>query len=342
MSTENTSSQFENIREKFGRFRILIVGRANAGKTTILQKICNTTENPEIYDGDGNKIDPSRIEGSMGRGIHDVENELIFRSNDKFVFHDSQGFEAGSKVEFERTKKFIADRANTTYLKKRLDAIWYCIPMDKIDRAIQRSEEIFFGECDPNNVPVVVLFTKFDALQAKAVLKLAPSDRRLPLQEKLSKLPPLMEEIFNSADVWGRLAKMAYPPKCSVRLENIHKGNEGHNILVENTAAVLSNEVLQMLFVSAQETNIGLCVKYAAERVIISGIGRMCNTGFSHSREEQICRLVCWFPHFQWVSCAFWDVGGCGDADHFMSTHHPALAIIVVCELCILGCWWLW
>ncbi|KAF8127827.1 GTP-binding protein [Boletus edulis] len=265
MSTENTSSQFEDIRAKFGRFRILIVGRANAGKTTILQKICNTTENPEIYDGDGNKIDPSQIEGSMGRGIHDVENELIFRSNDKFVFHDSQGFEAGRKDEFERTKKFIADRANTTHLKKRLDAIWYCIPMDKIDRAIQRSEEMFFGECDPNNVPVVVLFTKFDALQAKAVLKLAPSDRRLPLQEKLSKLPPLMEEIFNSADVWGRLAKMAYPPKCSVRLENIHKGNEGHNILLENTAAVLSDEVLQMLFVSAQETNIGLCVKYAAE-----------------------------------------------------------------------------
>ncbi|KAF8430751.1 hypothetical protein L210DRAFT_3764437 [Boletus edulis BED1] len=107
MSTENTSSQFEDIREKFGCFRILIVGRANTGKTTILQKICNTTENPEIYDGDGNKIDPLQIEGSVGRGIHDVENELIFRSNDKFVFHDSQGFEVGSKVEFERTKKSL-------------------------------------------------------------------------------------------------------------------------------------------------------------------------------------------------------------------------------------------
>ena len=55
MSTENTSD-FENLREKFGRFRILIVGRANAGKTTILQRICNTTETPEIYDGKGNKV----------------------------------------------------------------------------------------------------------------------------------------------------------------------------------------------------------------------------------------------------------------------------------------------
>ena len=53
MSTENIS---ENLLEKFGRFRILIVGRANSGKTTILRRICNTTENPEIYDGDGNKV----------------------------------------------------------------------------------------------------------------------------------------------------------------------------------------------------------------------------------------------------------------------------------------------
>ena len=55
MSTENTGN-FENLKEKFGRFRILIVGRANAGKTTILRAICNTTENPEIYDGNGKKV----------------------------------------------------------------------------------------------------------------------------------------------------------------------------------------------------------------------------------------------------------------------------------------------
>jgi hypothetical protein len=31
------------------QFRVLIVGRANAGKTSILQRVCDTTENPEIY-----------------------------------------------------------------------------------------------------------------------------------------------------------------------------------------------------------------------------------------------------------------------------------------------------
>ncbi|KAH9052656.1 hypothetical protein EDB87DRAFT_1656412 [Lactarius vividus] len=30
------------------QFRVLIVGRANAGKTTILQSVCDTTESPGL------------------------------------------------------------------------------------------------------------------------------------------------------------------------------------------------------------------------------------------------------------------------------------------------------
>ena len=45
-----------NIREKFGQFRILVIGRANAGKTTILKKICDSAEDREIYDDQGTKV----------------------------------------------------------------------------------------------------------------------------------------------------------------------------------------------------------------------------------------------------------------------------------------------
>jgi hypothetical protein len=34
---------------RYVKFRVLIIGRANAGKTTILQRVCNTTESPVIY-----------------------------------------------------------------------------------------------------------------------------------------------------------------------------------------------------------------------------------------------------------------------------------------------------
>ena len=44
MSTEQTHRQLPNIQ-----FRVLIIGRANAGKTSILQRVCDTTESPAIY-----------------------------------------------------------------------------------------------------------------------------------------------------------------------------------------------------------------------------------------------------------------------------------------------------
>ena len=46
MSTEQTRRRIPDIR-----FRVLIIGRANAGKMTILQRVCDTTESPMIYRG---------------------------------------------------------------------------------------------------------------------------------------------------------------------------------------------------------------------------------------------------------------------------------------------------
>ncbi|KAJ8587825.1 hypothetical protein M405DRAFT_820737 [Rhizopogon salebrosus TDB-379] len=50
-------SSVQDVRAKFKRFRILVVGRAHAGKTTMLRKVCNATGKPEIFDGKGNKVD---------------------------------------------------------------------------------------------------------------------------------------------------------------------------------------------------------------------------------------------------------------------------------------------
>ncbi|KAG1744533.1 uncharacterized protein EDB91DRAFT_1335536 [Suillus paluster] len=101
------------LRQKFDRFRIerfriLIIGRANAGKTTILQRVCNTQENPEIYNSTGEKC-----------GEHDIENEMVFRSNPGFVFHDSRKFEAGGQSKFDTVKEFIADRSTRTNMNGR-------------------------------------------------------------------------------------------------------------------------------------------------------------------------------------------------------------------------------
>ena len=70
-----------------------------------------------------------------------------------------------------------------------------------------------------SSVPVVVLFTKFDALLPVALGKV---NRQLPLQERVLKVKPLIEGIFNAADVWGRLSCLTYPPKSCVRIEGLY------------------------------------------------------------------------------------------------------------------------
>ncbi|KIM55622.1 hypothetical protein SCLCIDRAFT_134407 [Scleroderma citrinum Foug A] len=120
MDPETVRKHFDRI----GRFRVLVIGRSNAGKTTLLQRVCNTTELPEVFNAKGEKLDATVVQGSLERGDHDIENELIFRSNRGFVFHDSRGFESGSVSELELMKKFIADRATTKQLAGRVHAIW--------------------------------------------------------------------------------------------------------------------------------------------------------------------------------------------------------------------------
>ncbi|KAG1842150.1 hypothetical protein F4604DRAFT_307024 [Suillus subluteus] len=51
------------ISQKIGRFRILVIGRANAGKTTILQRVCNTWDNSEIYNNAGKKVGITMLAG---------------------------------------------------------------------------------------------------------------------------------------------------------------------------------------------------------------------------------------------------------------------------------------
>ena len=72
------------------------------------------------------------------------------------------------------------------------------------------------------SVPVVVLFTKFDALLPVAMGKLSRADRRLPLQDRVPKAEPLIEEIFNRADAWGRLSQMKHAPKSCVKIGGLY------------------------------------------------------------------------------------------------------------------------
>jgi GTP-binding protein EngB required for normal cell division len=290
------------IRKKIGRFRILIIGRANAGKTTILQRVCNTREKPEIYNSAGKKIDAAVLIASRERGLHDINNEMVFRSNPGFVFHDSRGFEAGGESEFDKVKAFITDRSKETRIQNRLHAIWYCIPMDEASRSFTRVEMKFFSECDTGSIPVIVLFTKFDALYEIAYAELISEG---VLREKAEELAPKHAEdsfaigpqlkfLYNSKDIQR-------PPKCHVCLPNMDKDDADCWPLIERTAEALDDQVVEQLFVSTTQNNLELCMKYAVEKTL-PGLCDSANITAPEGQEQIIGKLGAWFPHVSAVS----------------------------------------
>jgi GTPase SAR1 family protein len=54
--TKMSDLEAYDLRARYTRFRILVIGRANAGKTTLLQRVCNTTEDPCIFDDNGKNL----------------------------------------------------------------------------------------------------------------------------------------------------------------------------------------------------------------------------------------------------------------------------------------------
>ncbi|KIO03059.1 hypothetical protein M404DRAFT_631803 [Pisolithus tinctorius Marx 270] len=214
------SKMAQEYMKNIKRFRILVMGRANAGKTTILQRVCNSTDKPEIFDGKGNKIDGGVVQGTLTRGYHDIKHELVFRSNSGFVFHDSCGFEAGTTQQFDQMKNFVRDHAVTRSVNERIHAIWFCIPMTDYHRTVTAAEQKFFDECDTGHVPVVVLLTKVDALYLTAFRELL--DQGLALAEAKERAAERQGELLEK---WldymkQELGKCKFPPQRYVPLQS--------------------------------------------------------------------------------------------------------------------------
>ena len=56
MKTQLTDEQSQKLKAKFTQFHILVIRQANASKTTILQRLCNTMGDPMIFSLTGEKV----------------------------------------------------------------------------------------------------------------------------------------------------------------------------------------------------------------------------------------------------------------------------------------------
>jgi len=224
------------------------------------------------------------------RGLHDIENQLIFRSNPQFIFHDSRGFESGSIHEMETVKTFITKRAEGTELSKQLHAIWYCLPTDT-DRPLLEADKLFFNDYGSGKVPVVAIFTKFDGLISTAYGKLRDENRSL--REAQKERFERAKEMLNTNFI-EPLKKVTFRPSDHVRLDDMRAETSSCNELIEKTADALNEDTLKLLFVSVQENNINLSIRYAVRDALHR----------EHNDKDDTARLrlivegtMAWFPH---------------------------------------------
>ncbi|KAJ7193867.1 GTP-binding protein, partial [Mycena pura] len=274
-----------DVRSKCKHFRILVIGRANAGKTTLLKKVCRSVEDPEIWSPSGEKVrraTPSfpgqcgsvcadrRLRGRRirRRGIHDIENQLIFKSNPQFVFHDSRGFESGSVDEVDNVKTFMANRAASYELSEQLHAIWYCMPTDT-NRPSLKADEDFFGTDMTGNgkacscfhsfitdlhttVPLIAVFTKYDGLVIEAESQLVAEGRD---EKEAEDEAPNRARAILATNFREPLERAKFSPSEHVVLADMDQESSDCKELIEKTANALTDDALRLLFVSVQQNN---------------------------------------------------------------------------------------
>ncbi|KAG2108165.1 uncharacterized protein F5147DRAFT_175211 [Suillus discolor] len=162
------------------RFRLLVIGKTGVGKSSLIQQAF--------------KINEVHI-SEHKRGEADIEREFIAAENERFVLHDSQGFEAGDSMIFKTAKDFIARRRKEPKLQDRIHAVWLCLSIPQADGRLLESgvEEFLKLRKDIlGDIPLIAVFTKHDILVDKLEYDAGESYDEVTLEElKVSTLDKL-------------------------------------------------------------------------------------------------------------------------------------------------------
>ncbi|KAH9052332.1 GTP-binding protein [Lactarius vividus] len=235
------------------QFRVLVIGRANSGKTTILQRICETTDSPTFYRIFQGKEKVRGPTFCLRRGEHRIDDELVFSNHKGYVFHDSCGIESGGTEELQVLQNFIRRKSRERRLENRLHAIWYCVPMD--NQRPQLDLKFFQNICPDRNVPVIAVFTKFDQFRRNVQIHL--EDFGSPNDSVLDGVEKRFEEHY-IRPLGGNVR--------FVRLEKMNRPNMRCDELIQTTAAALSDDIVGLMLLAVQRNNLELSVKTALNR----------------------------------------------------------------------------
>ncbi|KAI0398217.1 hypothetical protein F5Y17DRAFT_473413 [Xylariaceae sp. FL0594] len=128
--------------------RVLVCGRAGAGKSTLINKVFGTVVTQV---------------SSNEHGVHDVDEGFELDTLPGLIIHDSKGFQSGATEEIELLRKFVKKRASAAKPEDRLDAIWFCIDIPSTRVVHEADKKIFeILERYARAIPVVVVRTMKD------------------------------------------------------------------------------------------------------------------------------------------------------------------------------------
>ncbi|KAG0697501.1 hypothetical protein DFH29DRAFT_1003677 [Suillus ampliporus] len=101
-------------------------------------------------------------------GEAEIDTEFISQQNDRFVLHNSKGFEPGGGGNVKIAQDFLERRRNMPDLKDQLHAVWVCFEIPHAGGRLLETgmEEFLILKRDGKlgNIPVIVILTKYDML----------------------------------------------------------------------------------------------------------------------------------------------------------------------------------
>jgi len=206
------------------QFRVLIIGRANAGKTSILQRVCNTT-NSTIINGGNEEVTLDRE--------HNIDDGLVFSNMTGYVFHDSLGLKAGHVDKIEIVREFILRKCGETRVQDKLHAIWYCVPLDGPRQALHQNI------CPDPKVAVIVVFTKHDRFMYNVEQDILDHPEAYPDKDVSKEAEQRFQEDYLRPLGDGAIY---------VRLGKMHLQDSRCDELIEKTAAALNEDFVKSMF----------------------------------------------------------------------------------------------
>ncbi|KAG2125445.1 hypothetical protein DEU56DRAFT_570816 [Suillus clintonianus] len=135
------------------RFRILVIGNTGVGKSSLINRAFGVENATSSHDMPGEAT---------------IDYEFTSQQNNRFVLHDSKGFEPGGKDNFDIVQDFIDRRGKMPDLKDQLHAVWLCFEIPCTGgRLLETATEAFLTLKRDNKlgkIPLIVVLTKYDEL----------------------------------------------------------------------------------------------------------------------------------------------------------------------------------